>query len=171
MDNVSIFVGFTTAILGLAYPIILQVISNLDEKYHSMYIIQIFKKEKWFISYRILLVCSVILIGIYVLNLEPIFSNENINKWLYGSAIVLVGISNGFLLLSFFRLFSILLKYSTTRELVKLIERKHFKNANENQIFFRAMADILDYAIGTNQEEIIQTIFNFYDNATRHENE
>jgi hypothetical protein len=51
MNSIEICVPFVVAILGVAYPILLQVISKLDEKYNSNLIVNFFKEEieyKWF---------------------------------------------------------------------------------------------------------------------------
>lgn len=45
MNIISICVTFISVILGIAYPILLQVISKLDEKYSSVIILKLFNKE------------------------------------------------------------------------------------------------------------------------------
>ncbi|MFN3803036.1 hypothetical protein [Belliella pelovolcani] len=42
MDEIQIYASATVAILGVAYPILLQVISRLDEKYDSDSIVELF---------------------------------------------------------------------------------------------------------------------------------
>jgi hypothetical protein len=46
MDNISICVSFIAALLGIAYPILFEVVSRLDEKYSSQAIIDLFKNER-----------------------------------------------------------------------------------------------------------------------------
>ena len=49
MNNiVEICVPLIIVLLGTAYPIILNNISNIGEKYHSKYIIALFKQERFY---------------------------------------------------------------------------------------------------------------------------
>lgn len=66
MNIIEICISFQVAIMGIAHPIILQVATDLDEKYESILITELFNKEpiqKWF---KYTLYCSLFLTLIYV---------------------------------------------------------------------------------------------------------
>jgi len=71
MDTAAITVSFIVTILGIAYPILFQVVSRLDEKYSSMLILELFSKEKERKVFKIALITSLIAILIYILKLPP----------------------------------------------------------------------------------------------------
>jgi hypothetical protein len=71
MDNVSICVAFIAAILGIAYPILLEVVSRLDEKYSSLVVLDMFGKEKEKRFFSISLIASLGILLLYVLKLPP----------------------------------------------------------------------------------------------------
>jgi hypothetical protein len=69
--EIPIYSSITVAILGIAYPILLQVYARLDEKYSSDRVVELFEKEgerKWF---KYSLIGSLLAIFIYTMNLEP----------------------------------------------------------------------------------------------------
>src|SRR5690606_29024883 len=75
-------------LLGIAYPILYQVISHLDEKYSSTIVISQFEFEernKWF---KCTFIISLILISIWYVNCQPfgwiftIFSEDKGIVWL-----------------------------------------------------------------------------------------
>ncbi len=45
MNIPEICITFIAALLGVAYPILLEVVSRLDEKYSSLVVVNLFKKE------------------------------------------------------------------------------------------------------------------------------
>ncbi len=76
MNPVNIFISFIVAILGIAYPILFQVASRLDEKYSSILIIELFNKEPKRRIFLYLLYSSLILIVFYIVKLPHLFDFE-----------------------------------------------------------------------------------------------
>lgn len=75
MGIIEICVAFITVILGIAYPILLEVISRLDDKYSSQIVVELFRTELVFRLFRTLLIISLILILLWILieYMNPIY--------------------------------------------------------------------------------------------------
>lgn len=76
MNIIEICVPFSVAILGLAYPIILQVIARLDEKYGSDFV-ALFKEENEYQWFVLLLKSNLITLLIYIGGIQiyiPLFN-------------------------------------------------------------------------------------------------
>ena len=71
MDVISICVLFIVAILGIAYPILFQVVAGLDEKYSSILILNLFNGEKVKKYFNIFLFTSLISIIIWIFRQPP----------------------------------------------------------------------------------------------------
>lgn len=63
LDNpwMKIVLAFMPALLGIAYPLVIQSVIRLDDKYHSSHIVEKFKEEKVFKRFKQFLIISVIL--------------------------------------------------------------------------------------------------------------
>jgi len=124
MDNISICVAFIAAILGVAYPILFEVISRLDEKYSSQAIIDLFRRER---EYRIFIISLKISLGsilLWILKLHPLIKINGLDYLIGISAELLLIISTGILIISFFYFVRLVLVYYTpTRFLPYLIKR------------------------------------------------
>ena len=79
MDVISICVSFIVAILAIAYPILFQVVSGLDEKYSSILINDLFNQEKSKKYFLFFLITSLVLIFLWILKLPPLIDVNGIN--------------------------------------------------------------------------------------------
>ena len=124
MDNISICVSFIAAILGIAYPILFEVVSRLDEKYSSQAIIELFRREwenKLFITTLKISLGSILL---WMLKLPPLIKVEQLDYLIGKSAQLLLIISTIVLVVSFFYFVrKVLIYYTPTRFLPYLIQR------------------------------------------------
>lgn len=158
MDIISICVSFVAAILGVAYPILLQVISRIDEKYYSLTITDSFEKE----PIRKLFICSLFLslttIFIYTLECSP---PENMD-FLYNSAEKIALVSTIFLIVIFFLLTKKILVYYNSNKIILYFIKRHSKvvisgqkasNTKENE-FFLVLSDLLFYSIKIRNKSI-----------------
>ena len=55
----SSLVGIFSAVMGLSYPLLLQAISHIDEKYHVARFVDLFKKEKAYERFNRILLLSI----------------------------------------------------------------------------------------------------------------
>jgi hypothetical protein len=162
MDNISICVSFIAAILGIAYPILLEVISRLDEKYSSQIIVDLFSKEKENKFFTLSLRISLVSLLVWVLKFPPLIKIDGLDYLIGKSSEYILILSTIILIVSFFYFVKkVLIYYTPTKYLPYLIIR-HNKNSEQNDYeFFRAIADVLYFSIKNQNEKISKTISGF----------
>ncbi len=148
---------FVIAILSVAYPILLQVISRLDEKYSSIVIVDLFKKEREWLLFRIFTISTLVLVGLYALINLFLFLNRMpyINQ-----AVVYLLFSSTVLLIIYFLLFiSKILTYYTPAKIVG-----YFISKKDDQKFeyFNALSDILYFSIEQQKDVFARMIQDYY---------
>ncbi|AHF17666.1 hypothetical protein [Niabella soli] len=174
MDNISVCVSFIAAILGIAYPILLEVISRLDEKYSSQIIVDLFSKERENKFFTFSLRVSLVSLLVWMLKLPPHIKIDGLNILIGKSSEYILIISTILLIVSFFYFVKkVLVYYTPTKYLPYIIERhlllhtnkiieKHNKKSEDNEFeFFRAIADVLYFSIKNQNEKISQTVSDF----------
>lgn len=100
MGIVEICIAFKVAIIGIAYPIILQVISDMDNRYSSRLITGLFRSErveKYFLIAVYISLCSVFLYLIW----SVIEYFTSINIWFMYAIATVILLSTVYLVLSF----------------------------------------------------------------------
>ena len=139
MIRMEIYPQAIIAILGVAYPILLQVISQLDEKYASTLIVDLFEKERerrWFPW----MLCSA-LIAVVLWTLCPLLPQE-IWRDCYGTlmdrSLVLLAIV---LVISFFALVRKTFIYYRSKRFIEYLIHCHEKDV-DNKVYFNALSDI-----------------------------
>lgn len=168
MDNISISVSFIAAILGIAYPILLQVITRLDEKYSSQVIVDLFEKEWESKVFAVSLKVSLILLLIWILKLRPFVEIEGLDYLINNSAEFLLIISTTGLVISFFYFVRKVLIYYTPTRFLPYLDKMHNKNPEQNDYeVFRAIADVLYFSIKNQNEKISRSISVFMSGAFR----
>ena len=129
MDNISICVSFIATILGIAYPILFEVVSRLDEKYSSRAILELFRNEWENNFFIIALKISLVSILLWILKLRPLVKIQGLNYLINHSAEYLLIISTIILIICFFYFVrKILIYYTPTRFLPYLINRHREEN-------------------------------------------
>lgn len=170
MDTTSITVSFIVAIFGVAYPILFQVVSRLDEKYSSILILDLFNKEKEGRYFKITLVIALISIFIYILKLSPLIDFGRLYFLINNSALILLTISTILLIFSFFHFVSKILVYYTPTRFIKYLIKRHEDKEN-NYEYFKAISDILYSSIKEQNVTITRTISDFLYTAFQKERE
>lgn len=154
------------ALLGLAYPILLQVIARLDEKYESQNIAELFKTEWEWTAFRYTLVASLISVFIWSLKLEPLIQIERLNFIIENSATLLVSFNTILLVVSFFFFVSKVLKYYTPYSLIPYLIKRHEKSKSEVK-YFPALSDLLLLSINRQQTNLSRSLSDFFYTAFR----
>ncbi|MCF7903147.1 MAG: hypothetical protein K9M19_06920, partial [Candidatus Marinimicrobia bacterium] len=85
-DVVSIVLPFIVALLGIAYPILLQVSSKLEEKYRSPQILDFFGSERSRKIFILFLKISLALVLIRFFEFSPLVKINGINWLIENSA-------------------------------------------------------------------------------------
>ncbi|MBS1531453.1 MAG: hypothetical protein JSU01_14190 [Bacteroidetes bacterium] len=156
MNVADICIAFTVSILAVAYPLLLTVIARLDDKYSSILILELFRREREWIISKIALVSTLALIFAYILlnfsfaqYLQPSIRYIHI-AFLLGSLITLI-------LFLFLFIGKVLTYFTPTRVLQYFIN----KEDDEEHLYFRAIADLLYFSIRQQDEVISKTISDY----------
>ena len=161
-------VALIASILGVAYPILLQVISNLDEKYKSQLITDFFKRDFLFKFFKVSLYISIFAIFVWIIGFEPneffekILSILFLENYIGYTAAYLLVFSTITLLVSFFLFTSKVINYYTPYKFLSYLINKHRKNPSFNEYeTFNAISDLFYYAIISNNEKMVNTLNDF----------
>ena len=92
-NEMSVVVGIVTAILGISYPLLLQVIERIDTKYNSRAIISLLCKS-WQYRFFVGLLCldvMLLFISVIILEFDELEMLGNIIRYVsLGSSLLLV---------------------------------------------------------------------------------
>ncbi|MBB5623209.1 hypothetical protein HDE69_004292 [Pedobacter cryoconitis] len=143
MNIPEVCITFIAALLGVAYPILLEVASRLDDKYSSMVVVNLFKEENEWKLFRIFLGSSLIGVLIYIIINLP-FLPFPIPQWLTYSFLSLFVISTVILIVNFLLFVKKIITYYSTHQVLQYFNRK---KENEEHIYFQATSDILHLSI------------------------
>lgn len=159
MSNTQIYARIIVTIIGIAFPILLQIISRLDDRYQSNTILNIFNKEirKW--QLIAVLSISILSVVLWTLQLPPLFL-EN----LLGST------ADGFLMIA--SLLVIVVLVLTTIRIIKFYSVKQlaqhllsqYESSNKNELkeeYFQAISDIFILSIKQDRPSIAKLISDF----------
>jgi hypothetical protein len=155
ISDTSIY--FIIAILGLAYPISLTVITRLDEKYKSVIVMQLFRRSWEFRAFQILLIIAIGLVAvqmIWIVNWKLL--PEDHPKFRYHDwAEILVSVVTGLLLIVFFIFSRRIFRFYIPLSLVGWLRRQ---TDNEDYLIFRALMAILFFAFENKDEDLLVTL-------------
>lgn len=161
MINIEPASNIIIAILGLAYPILLQVIARLDEKYESENIASLFKTEWEWKAFKYSLIAALIALLIWALNRPPLLQVDGLNWFINNSAKLTLLTSSIILVLSFFFFVNKVLKYYTPYSIIPYLVTRHEKS-NSHVAFFSALADLLLLSIRRKQTNLGKTLSDFF---------
>jgi hypothetical protein len=147
MTYIDPYITVTISLLGIAYPILFQVVARLDDKYASDRILELFCNEEEYKLFKWTLIVSLICIALWSLNIWL-----NLNIPCATEALITWGI---FLVCSFFCLIKKLLTYSSTTKFISYLKTKANKAPNNRQ-YLDAISDILLKYIRKNRPEKIE---------------
>ena len=128
MSEIGIYATVIISILGVAYPILLQVISKLDDTYSSTLAVELFEQEprrKWF---QIQLYISLIIVFLWTLKLKPLSIFSNVGFIMDNSAAILVITTTILLIISFILLVQRIFDYYIPSKYVEYLIKKHNEN-------------------------------------------
>lgn len=148
------------AVLGIAYPIILQLITRLNDTYNSSLVVKIFEEEFDLKAFKVFLFISIISIFIWSLNLKPIEALRDKSWLIDNSANMTVFISSFILTLYFLKLIQKVFTYYSPVKLTPYL-LKRYKKKNKSDLF-NAIGDLLIFTAKTNKTEILNTLLEFF---------
>lgn len=166
MASIDPYINMIIALLGLAYPILLQVIARLDEKYESENIATLFKTEWEWKAFRYTLVASLVAVFVWSLKLEPILEIDGLNHLIENSATMLVAFNAILLVVSFFFFVNKVIKYYTPYGLIPYLISSH-KKSDSDVKYFPSLSDLLLLSIKRQQTNLSRTLSDFFYTAFR----
>lgn len=161
-DIVSVaLIPMIIAIFALGFPLLIQTISRIDDKYHSTKLIKTFindKTTKWFLG---ILLSSIVSYIIWFCQIPPFVDWG----WFIGnSALILVTVNTVALITMTFLIVWLTYIYFVPELLLKhLIEKyEKVKNKDEERLELQAISKILNYSILTIDEPLAEKLWEFY---------
>lgn len=168
MDNISICITFIAGILGIAYPVLFQVVSRLDEKYNSLIVLELFNKGYEKKSFTISLILSLVFVFLWMLKLKPFFNLERFGQIITNSAEYLLIASSLSTIIFFFLFVRKLLIYYTPSKFFKFLKKGNSNSVSRgNFSYFYAMSDLLYFSIKNQNEKIVELIWQFNSRSFR----
>ena len=170
-DIVDICVPLIAVLLGTAYPIILNNISNIGEKYKAKYLLALFNYERFqkkrgkFNSnyFEYLLYISLFLLLFLILELKPLFGWNN--WFINNSAKLSVVISTISLIIVFILwLKEVIIYTGDITNLFKYLTKEYHKESetDRKQYILMSIDEITINAVEKNDKRIEEDILNFY---------
>ncbi|WP_066829608.1 hypothetical protein [Rufibacter ruber] len=175
---VEICVAIDVAILGIAYPIIVDKISNIGDKYSSNYLVELFRDEfphrvKSFrifgydfeISvFKIMLIATMLSFASLIFEQKPILWEDN---WFVSNSADLLVFIFSFLLISFFFIWldKVALYNGKSTVLFNHIIKKYKilnKKADSSKYYLKTLNEISVYALNKPDVHIQESVLQFY---------
>lgn len=163
MTEIAIYWTAVVTILSIAFPILFQTYSRLDEKYESDYIVELFNAESAKNYFTNSLYVSLIACVILSLNQSPWFYTGNIlfDTLLENSASILLAITAINMVVSFFKYVYLMNIYNIPSKLIKKLISNHNESVNDFK-YFEALVDIFILSIkrqNTNNKKSLSKFF------------
>jgi hypothetical protein len=157
MDYITLSVAFISGILGVAYPILLQVVTNLSEKYQSENILIVFKQEKIQSIFQYTLYGSISLLVLFII-ISRCCVHLEILAFVILYALLIATLT---LIIFFLILVKKVLLFFNPIELVGFLIKKHddFTQADNN--YFASITDITISSIKKENQPILMTLTDF----------
>jgi len=128
MKSVDAYIYIIISLLGVAYPILLQVVARLDEKYESELVVKLFNKEWEGNAFQYSLYSSLVLVVIWSLKLPPLFQLKgSLDFLIENSADILIGLNTILLVIFFFLYVRKVLIYYNQTDLISYLINRHYE--------------------------------------------
>jgi len=179
----SVCIPLIVGVLTIAFPLLLQSVARIDDKYSSTKIVSLFYSEKISIISLLILIITLVFLGIWILGFKNTNDYGQLNFIINNSAIIILSFFT-FLLIVFTFLFLFLtIKYYKPINLLNHLILKHnkikFKTEKKNRLLnyfilktntnkknhFEAISDLLYFSIQQQNEDIAKELFSFFTTA------
>lgn len=162
MSLPDICISFLIAMIGLAYPLMLQVIARLEDKYQSINILNLIKNEVVWKLYDFAIKSSLVVVLIYIIINHPLL---DFNDKVFHISIQIVAITlivGTLLTVLFFLLFTkLVFVYYSPTNLIHYLISKDRKLYKIEEAYFNSISDILYQSIRQQNEPITNTISDY----------
>lgn len=157
-------IPITISILAIAFPLLLQTTSKIDEKYSSTRLTKTFYKEKSSRIFISLLISTLIFILIWVFRQPRLIEIGFLNRFIDNSAILFLALSTISLVLSLFYFVRYIKIYYNPEHLLEHLIKIYSKSYNSKKriIHFKSISDLLFYSIEHENEEMARELLTFF---------
>ncbi|KAA6342137.1 hypothetical protein EZS27_010092 [termite gut metagenome] len=170
LSNYPDYIGTTLipmiiAIFAIAFPLLLQTISKIDDKYSSTKLIKTFKGDpicKWYIR---ILIIAILVYFLWVLHLPRVIDCGYFNKLIDNSEYIFIGIGTLLLICMTFGIAYLIYVYCYPEKLLKRLIIKHntTKSSKNKTLYFEAISQLLCYSIKKpDEEDLAKQSLEFY---------
>lgn len=166
MTSVDVYIYIVIGLLGVAYPVLLQVVARLDEKYSSDKIVELFNQEWANKTFRYFLISSLFFIMIWSFKLPTIIHIDGFDFFIENSASLFLAINSILLVISFFFFVKKILIYYTPTKIIQYLIAKSEKSEDDFQ-YFTALSELLFLFIKKQQTNYSKTLSDFFYTAFR----
>lgn len=166
MTSIDAYIYIIIGLLGVAYPVLLQVVARLDEKYSSDKIVELFDKEWENKTFRYSLISSLFFLVLWSLKLPAIIQIDGLDFFIENSASLLLAINSILLVIFFFYFVNKILIYYTPSKFIPYLIERNEKSENDFQ-FFVALSELLLLFIKQQQTNYSKTLSDFFYTAFR----
>lgn len=149
------------AIFALVFPLLIQVITRIDDKYNSTRLIDVFKKDKITRLFLLSLLIAILSYIVWFLQLHPLYSWG----WVIdNSALLFVIISTLALILMTILIARLIYIYFVPERLINRLISLHNNTGKEDKkiFYFEAISKILFYSINNADEPLARISLEFY---------
>ena len=162
MGITEICISFIVALIGIAYPLMTQVIARLEDKYVSIHVLNLIKRELVWKLFSRTIKSSLILVLLYVIINHPLVLIPE-QYFHIGLQIIVICLIVGTTLsvLSFTLFTKLVFDYYSTTKLLHYLIKKDRKYNLTNDVYLKAIADLLYQNIRHQNEAIIITISDY----------
>lgn len=164
-DVISEFaIPMVIAIFALAFPLLFQTASRIDDKYDSTLLIKVFRKDwicKWFIY---TLGIALISCGLWILQLPRLIDcGEVINVLIDNSALILLLVSTIVLVvMTIYSMWLMYVYYMPKLLFERLKNQYHNSKTNDKSMLFMAISKLMHYAIKKSDSKLSFSTLQFY---------
>lgn len=166
MTSIDAYIYIIIGLLGVAYPVLLQVVARLDEKYSSDKIVELFDQEWENKTFRYSLISSIFFLILWSLKLPAIIKIDGLDFFIENSASLLLAINSILLVIFFFYFVNKILIYYTPSKFIPYLIERNEKSENDFQ-FFVALSELLLLFIKQQQTNYSKTLSDFFYTAFR----
>ena len=150
------------AIFAFAFPLLLQTISRIDDKYHSTKLIYTFRQDWICLGFVFAMVNALIAAITWILQIPRLVDWRILNAFIDNSALVYIGVSAMVLIIMSFLIVNLTYIYYYPEKLLNHLIKKYNQTQNQKKDYFEAISKILFYSINKADEPLARALLEFY---------
>lgn len=159
MTELEIIVPIIAAILGVAYPIILQTVSTLDERYNTSDISAYFKNEIAYRIFKYLLYIDLVVLGLYLTNKLFGFLTTHLLEL---NTLLLIVFTIGLVFSFLWLIRKLMIYYSKEILILYIIKLDKKAQKKGNYKYFNTLSDIFCWSIRNEIDKIPETLNEYF---------